>query len=262
MSVYIATGVTSSLIQLFVTVFRIKVYATAHGNPEKAHIVEHLKELGVEFVTREQGLRLPFEGKCDRFIWASTHSDHQHMQELTSIFSHGLIIGTAAMTAKIFNPSLDKFYGSEKWNMWQSVRDTGKVTLIMPGFFIEDVATHSKGLHTDTSRCLFNNQWVAENTLDKNPAWWNKPPYSVTPISSLLELLKSWASNPVKYSREQALLACSDGQFTRTELRRFVDKEPVIISDNYAIYAAIPHAMHISIYDVMIACDKAHDIFN
>lgn len=153
-----------------------------------------------------------------------------------------------------------------------SVMRVPRVVSLVPGFYIEDVEVPdwaSRGLHGDTTLKLFSKQG---GSIDYSKC------YSVTPKSFIVDVINEWVENPQLFPANVPVIACSDRQYRRWELRQrvntlegfqgFSDADNEAISkapaDSTNVYSTFEHAVNangkryaVTDDDVTAACVKA-----
>jgi len=210
--ILIAGGVTSNLFSALLPSFVDKEYTLyavvrKETNPDRVKV---LSGYGVQFISKEESLTKMFNA----VLWMSTHEDIEYLTSL-SRNTPTLVISSAAIMDYYLGKESEEQLNAYKRSKLALSRVPGVTTLI-PGFYIEDVATPewaSRGLHGDTTDKLF--------TVQTDAAFdWNKS-YSVTPKSFMIQIINRWLNVPRRFMRDEPVIACSNKVYRRWELRTF-----------------------------------------
>ena len=218
------------------------IWATVR-EPEEKNCEVHsmrirtLTKMGVKFITKEEGLKLQF----DAVLWLSTHDDFDFLAKLTSKKIPTCAISSGAVMGYHLGQETKEQLDAYKRSKLALERIPNIVTLI-PGFYIEDIPTPqwaSKGLHGKTTVNLFANE--PDETFD-----WNRM-YSVTPKSTLVTIINEWLNHPQTFPQNQPVIACTDRQYRRWELRELSGLdvflgEILLPTRTDDIYVKFPHA--------------------
>lgn len=255
--IYVAGGVTSNLFSALLPSFVESghmIWATVREPDEKnreIHMlrVKTLTDMGVKMITKEEGLKLPF----DAVLWLSTHDDFDFLAQLTAKEMPTCAISSGAIMDYYLGSETEEQLNEYKRSKLTLSRIPNIVTLI-PGFYIEDIPTPqwaSKGLHGKTTVNLFSND--PEASFD-----WNRM-YSVTPKSTLVMIINEWLSHPETFPRNQPIIACTDRQYRRWELRQLSGlgvPANVLAPQTDNIYSKFPHAVKSDSTSIIITHDQ------
>jgi hypothetical protein len=212
LNIFIAGGVTSNLFSALLPSF-IKAEHVISATVREATNPERVKVLsgyGVKFISKEESLKKMFNA----VLWMSTHEDVEYLTLLSRNTPTLIISSTAIMDYHLGKESEEQLNAYKRSKLALS-RVPGVTTLI-PGFYIEDVATPdwaSRGLLGDTTDKLFAAQ--ADATFD-----WNKAD-SVTPKSFMISMINRWLDVPKRFFQNEPIIVCSDTVYRRWELRAF-----------------------------------------
>lgn len=263
MSIVIPAGATSSVICTFLMHLSKQganfsnVWAVVRPESKHGSAIQNLERLGVNLVTEADVLELPARIGANTAIWASSHSDPVFMTQLQEKYKHILLIGTAAMVAKIRDQNLGQFYGDAKWAMWE--QNKNKTTMIMPGWFIPDTGViDGSSLNEANVKKLFNDRLAQA----QDQTFWNKAPFSVTPVSKLVQFIEDWLSNPTRFTTQVPLLACTVRTHPWIQLRAYAEGISQCGEENPDIYGDLPKAFEVSTAEVMEACQKVRHLLN
>lgn len=218
--IYVVAGVTSNLFSaLITTVFagHQGIYATVRQESLPAQ-VGALATLGVNFVTREEGLDLVKSGRISRCLWLSKHDDPDLVRQIARL-APTLVINSAAIMDYVRGIAThESLNGYQKSKL--AMYEISGVWTFVPGFFIEDVPTPawaSKGLHGDTTAKIL--------AKDRDPAFdWSKA-YSVTSKRKLAQAIARWVENPDAIHKNTPVIVCTDRTYSREELREHNAKQ-------------------------------------
>lgn len=267
-------GSTSNLFSSLLPSFlqnKHKLFSTVRSESNPSRMI-NLETNGVKFIQSSDALEMLKNTSSDeaRVLWLSTHDDPDTLSKLAEV-SPTLAISSGAIMD--FYRGLEK---EENLNAYKkakiSVLRVPNVCALVPGFYIEDVEVPdwaSKGLHGETTAKLFSKQG---GTIDYSKM------YSVTPKSFIVNVIDEWISNPQLFPVNVPIIACSDRQYRRWELRQRVNslegfqpfssveedaisKAPSDSNDVYSTFYHVVNAngkrMVVTDDDVTAACTRA-----
>lgn len=217
-TIYIV-GATSNLFSSLLPSFlqnKHKLFSTVRLETSESRIM-NLEKNGVQFIQPGAALELLKNTPSNdaRVLWLSTHDDTETLSRLSQVAPTLAISSGAIMD---FYRGLEK---EENLNAYKkaklSVLRVSNVVALVPGFYLEDIAVPdwaSKGLHGETTAKLFSKQGGA---IDYSKM------YSVTPKTFIVNVINEWIANPQSFPVNVPVIACSDRQYRRWELRQRVN---------------------------------------
>ena len=170
----------------------------------------------VKYVSKDAALNMAQGSEFDALLWLSPHSDVPLLRSFCETPVPVLSIGSMSIAAHLMTGAPAEHELNEYQRGKLETFRIQRLTSLFPGFYLEN-QPYATGLQAETTAELCRP--AGDPFL--NPKWdTNKIPMSVTPMSSLAQVIAQWVRDPSGTINPNTFTVfCSDGEYSRDRLR-------------------------------------------